>query len=173
MDNYYDYLKEKAYFVRKLFWDDDENYMTPIFIKVPESILEPSRDIKLLIKAIEELFEVECFVVFFEIKETSRGPQIVQYGPDADVDAVLLVTTWVGEDEVISGVITPEEGEYELLCLRPDGSRIVPEVDADVVEALGLEYTSNMTDVYRAWWASQGYKESAGDNVYYPNFIYD
>ena len=173
MDNYYDYLKEKAYFVRMLFRDNDGDYMAPIFIKVPESVLEPSRDIKILIEAIEKLFGIECFMVFSEIEETSRGPQIVPSGPDADVDAVLLVTTWIGEDEVISGVITPEEGEYELLCFKPDGSRIAPEVDADVVEVLGLEYMSNMTDVYRAWWVSQGYKKGAEDNVYYPNFIYD
>ena len=170
MDDYYDYLKEKAYFVRKLFWDDDENYMTPIFIKVPESVLEPSRDVKLLIKAIEELFEVECFIAFSEIEETSRGPQIVPCGPETNT--ALLVTTWAFEDEIISGVIT-SEGEYELLCLGMDGSEISLQMNADVVEALGLEYVSSMTSIHRAWLVLQGYDESVDDNVYYPNFIYD
>ena len=169
--DYYDCLRKKSYFVRMIFWDDDEDCEAPIFIKMPESVLAPSREIRLLIEALEEFFDLECFVVLSEVEETSEGPQIIPIGPE--VNAVLLVTTWMDDVEVISGIITPG-GEHELLCLDSDGSTIWLEMSEDLVAALGLEYVDHISDVHRAWLIAQGYyDEDVADNVYFPNFIYN
>lgn len=170
MGEYYDYLRQKAYFARILFRDEDKDCLAPIYVKVPESVLEPDRDMKILLEALEELYDIECLVAFYQIREDNGEPKIVlDEGMASNI--LLVVTTWIGEDEAITGVITPQ-GEYELLCFDADGPLILATLGEEVVESLGLEYVSNATDMRRDWLNSidSYYKE---DNVYLPHFLYD
>lgn len=166
--DFYKYLKERCWFAREIFLDEDSDNPMPTFVKIPESVLAPSREVKLLLDAIGEIFEVECMAAFGDILETEDGPELLLYGVWAE--AILLVTCQTDEGEFICGIITPE-GEYELLSIDQGKSIVALEMNEEVIEDLGLQYADEITNIHRSWMSSIGYDTM--DKVYYPSFIYD
>ena len=164
------YLKGRSYFARLLFWDEDEDCENPIFIKVPESLLAPPYDLKVLLEALREISGEECLMVFIDVEETEDKFRII--ADDGMVSSTtLLLTTQVDDVEIVNAVVTPY-GEYELICLRPNGSTALIVLDEELAEALGLEYLEDATAIRQEWLESIG-RDFSEEFVYMPTFLYD
>lgn len=165
---------KSSYFMRVFYWDWDEEGLSPVFIKIPLTILSPSPNMLALLVALENYYSLECYLMISEIREISDDKiGIIPFG--VATEEAMLVTTCI-DDGYTSGQflcgVTSASGEYELLALDQDGHFAVMAATQGLADYLGLEYIEEATALHKEYLEELGCSEDE-EYIYFPSALYD
>lgn len=163
-------LWSNSYFMRVFYWDNDEDYLAPVYIKIPLAILTPHEKILRFLTSLEEYFKVECYLVIDNIEENFMGGVGYQPFGLATPQVSLITTKLTDEVEAICGM-SWRAGEFEILAWDNDQGFVVLEADEGLANYLGLEYLEDVTELHDKFLASIGCDDEK-DFVYFPTALY-
>lgn len=161
---------KNSYFMRIFYWDEDEDEMAPVFIKIPMAVLSPSPNMLRLLMALEAFYGVGCYLMITDIQEFPNDKiGITPFG--VATSEAMLVTTCLEGRQFLCG-ITSSSGEYELLAMNDDGHFGVLTADQELADYLGLEYIEEVTDLHQEYLEDIG---CANDRelIYFPSALYE
>ena len=162
-------MMKNSYFMRILYLDEDVGRERPILIKIPLTVLTPSPNMLKLLTALEEFYDVECYLTISNIEEISDEKIcIIPFG--LATQETMLVTTCFDNVQFLYS-ITSVYGEYELLALDKEGHSGLMMVDQNLADYLGLEYIEELTDLHHSYLESINCGESQ-EYVYFPSALY-
>ena len=163
--------RKNSYFMRVFYWDWDEEHLAPVFIKIPLALLSPSREMMRLLIALENFYNVDCYLVIEEIEENYSGDKIGFYPCGVVTSETLIITAFLDDEtEAICGM-TNYAGEYEIVSIDEEEGFVVLTADEHLADYLDLEYLEDVTDLHRQYLESIDY-EDYEENVYFPNALY-
>ena len=163
--------RKDSYFMRVFYWDWDVEGLAPVLIKIPLALLSPSREMMRLLIALENFYNVDCYLVIEEIEEDYSSNTIGFYPCGVVTSETLIVTTILDDDtEAVCGM-TSYNGEYEILSFDKGKDLVVLTADEHLADYLDLEYLEEVTDLHRQYLESIDC-DDCDENVYFPNALY-
>lgn len=166
---------KNSYFMRVFYWDDEEDGEAPVYIKVPLSILSPSRNMMALLIALEYFYDVECYLTIndiFEISDEKIG--LVPFGIATRETMLVTASLDDGYDErQYLCSITSSTGEYDLLAIDRKGAFVSMMANQQLADYLGLVYIEEATIMHQSYLENIGYGYGAEkEYVYFPTALY-